>query len=172
MSQKAGKSARRQKLRLNSCRSEVNMSSLVLFLSHLLPRCLTHNFLHGFCFTEKHLYKSTRRIHQRRLHRSTIAPSSDTPTAFKSSVWQNMLPTKPGQDCEPNLLGLLVRIMLTVFDLAGGLRGNGGVRSEVEGGTGRRFIFRLGATPRWDGFNRLIPYKSFTRLSERYMLAS
>lgn len=41
-----------------------------------------------------------------------------------------MLPTKPGQDREPNLLGLLARIKLTVFDLAGGLRG-------IEGGGGR-----------------------------------
>ena len=41
-----------------------------------------------------------------------------------------MLPTKPGQDREPNLPGLLVRIRVTVFDLAGGLQGNGG---ELEG---------------------------------------
>ena len=78
-----------------------------------------------------------------------------------------MLPTKPGQDREPNLQGLLLRIMLTVFDLAGGLRGNGGARSEVEGGPGRRFIFRLGATPTRDGFNRLIPYKSFYKTQRK-----
>lgn len=77
-----------------------------------------------------------------------------------------MLPTKPGQDREPNLLGLLVRIRLTVFDLAGGLRGmeerggrwrEGGGGREVEGGKGRRFIFRLGAAPGREGFNQLIP---------------
>lgn len=45
---------------------------------------------------------------------------------------------------------------MTVFDLAGGLQGTEG-GWEREGEAGRRFIFRLGATPRREGFNRPIP---------------
>lgn len=63
-------------------RSEVIVSSLVFFLSHLLPLCLSHDFPHRSTFScsatdltpVKHLYKSTGRLHQTRFYRSTIAP--------------------------------------------------------------------------------------------------
>lgn len=50
-------------------------------------------------------------------------PPPDAAALLKTHVCQNVLPTKPGQDAEPNLWGLLVRIRVPVFDLAGGLRG-------------------------------------------------
>lgn len=115
------------------------MSSLVFFLSHLLPPCPSHDFPHRStfcCFAAGlTLYKSTGRLQQTRFYLSTIGPSSYTPplplNRAHCRVCDNVLPTKPGQDREPNLLGLLGKIRLTVFDLAGVLWGM------EEGGEGR-----------------------------------
>lgn len=64
--------------------------------------------------------------------------------------------SEPGHNLEPNLCGLLVKIRVSVFDLAGGLWevGGGGVRVEARGWREGRFrvIYAQEQTPGRKGF--------------------
>lgn len=126
MSQEPCKSARGQKLKLNSWRSEVLTSRLLIPLSApswlflIDPRSAA---LLTPCKTPLQVRRETKQGPI-----SAPSPRSSYTTAlFKLSACQNVVPAKAGQDSEPNPWGLLVRIRLTVFDLAGGLRGMEGV---------------------------------------------
>lgn len=119
---------RRQKLKLNSCRSEVLMPSLVVLFSYLLPPGHL-SYRSPFCCSANPC-KTPLQVRRETTQGPIIVPSplsSYTTALFKLSVCQNVVPAKAGQDSEPNPSGLLVGIRLTVFDLAGGLRGMEGV---------------------------------------------